>query len=170
MSLVYDVWLGVAALLLLIAAWQDIARRLIPNSTCLALALSGMLVRLLVAPSALAVSAATALALFACLLIPWHFAMLGGGDVKLLAAAAFGLPPASVVSLLAMTALAGGALGLAHLALRRLPRRHPPKPGTWLFLRVCSAERWRILRRAPLPYGVAIASGGLWTMTKLLGV
>ena len=30
--------------------------------------------------------------------------------------------------------------------------------------RVYAIERWRHLRHAPLPYGVAIACGGIWTI------
>ena len=128
-----------------------------------------MLVRLLDGPSALAASAAAALALFACLLVPWRFAMLGGGDVKLLAA--IGLRPAARRRRQPAHHDRAGRrrLGLAHLALRRLPRPKPPKPGAGLLLRVCAAERWRIVRHAPLPYAVAIAIGGLWTLTKFSG-
>jgi prepilin peptidase CpaA len=169
MGLVHSAWLGIAESLFLIAAWRDVASRLIPNPVCLALALGGLFVRLLDGPAALAVSALTALALFACLLVAWRFGLLGGGDVKLLAAAACGLPPASVADLLVLTALCGGALAFVHLALRRLPRPRAPSPDAFLLRRVCAAERWRILRHAPLPYGVAIACGGLWTMTKILG-
>ena len=169
MGLLHFAWLGIAVSLLLLAAWRDIASRLIPNSLCLCLAVTGLSVRLLDGPAALAVSVLAALALFAALLVAWRFRVLGGGDVKLLAAAACGLPPASVADLLVLTALCGGALAFVHLALRRLPRPPTPAPGASLLRRVCAAERWRIRRHAPLPYGVAIAGGGLWTLTKLLG-
>jgi prepilin peptidase CpaA len=169
MGSVHIAWLGVAATLLLAAAWRDIASRQIPNSLCCAMAAAGVSSRLLDGPEALAVSCLGAFVLFASLIVAWRFALIGGGDVKLLAAVACGLPPHSVIDLLTLTAMSGGALAIIHLLMRRLPRPTAPSAGASVLWRVCAVERWRVLRRAPLPYGVAIACGGLWTMTKILG-
>jgi prepilin peptidase CpaA len=89
---------------------------------------------------------------------------IGGGDVKLLVALAIGLPLAGVVQLLTVTALAGGVLALTHLMMRRLPFPSPAPAGASLLRRVWAVERWRNVRHAPLPYGVAIACGGIWTV------
>jgi prepilin peptidase CpaA len=97
---------------------------------------------------------------------------MGGGDVKLAAATAVGLPAGSIYQLIVYTALAGGVLACLHLALRfglrRLPP-HAPRRGACLIQRVVSAERWRIARHGSLPYGVAIACGGIWAVLTARG-
>ena len=95
--------------------------------------------------------------------------MLGGGDVKLMVAMALGLSFAGNVRFFAATALAGGVLALMHLALRYLPRPALVPTGSVAIRRVYAAERWRILRRAPLPYGIAIACGGIWSVLVRTG-
>jgi prepilin peptidase CpaA len=64
--------------------------------------------------------------------------MLGGGDVKLLAASALWTGSAALLPFLTATALAGGLLAAVFLVFAR-----------------------RGGRRVALPYGVAIAAGGL---------
>jgi prepilin peptidase CpaA len=71
---------------------------------------------------------------------------------------------ASVIELLTVTALAGGVLALVHVMMRLLPYPKLAPAGSSLVRRVYAIERWRHLRRAPLPYGVAIACGGIWTV------
>jgi prepilin peptidase CpaA len=90
--------------------------------------------------------------------------LIGGGDVKLLVALAIGVPLTGVVQLLTMTALAGCVLALVHLIMRILPYPKLAPAGASLVRRVYAVERWRHLRHAPLPYGVAIACGGIWTV------
>jgi prepilin peptidase CpaA len=82
----------------------------------------------------------------------------------LLVALAIGLPLTGVIELLAITALAGGVLALVHLMMRHLPYPNLAPAGSSLVRRVYAIERWRHLRHAPLPYGVAIACGGIWTI------
>ena len=165
-------WLLVVTqfLLLISAAWFDIVNRLIPNRICLCLSLIGMFGQLLVGPSALAISVAIATGVFVVLLFLHIFRILGGGDVKLLVAMALGLPPLGVVSLFTATALAGGVLCLTHLIMRRLPLPRLAMIDASVFRRVYAVERWRIIRHAPLPYGVAIACGGIWTILQTIGV
>ena len=69
-----------------------------------------------------------------------------------------------VTQLLTITALAGGVLALVHLMMRLLPYPKLAPAGSSLVRRVYAIERWRNLRHAPLPYGVAIACGGIWTV------
>jgi prepilin peptidase CpaA len=89
---------------------------------------------------------------------------MGGGDVKLLVALAIGLPLPGLIQLLAITTLAGGVLALVHLIMRHLPHPRLAPAGSSVVRRVYAIERWRHLRHAPLPYGVAIACGGIWTI------
>jgi prepilin peptidase CpaA len=66
--------------------------------------------------------------------------MMGGGDVKLAAALALWFPPGVTVKFLVLMSIAGGVLTLAVLGLHRLKEREG---------------------RPEIPYGVAIAFGGL---------
>ena len=161
-------WIAPAALalqilLLLYVAAIDIATRLIHNEICLTLALLGILGQF-AGPTHLIESLVVATVLFLLLLIIYQRGAIGGGDVKLLTALAIGLPFTGVVQLLTVTALAGGGLAAAHLMLRLLPHPRPAPAGASLMRRVAAVERWRHLRRAPLPYGAAIACGGIWTI------
>ena len=150
-------------LLLLYVATMDVATRLISNEVCLALALLGIAGQL-ASPMQVAQSLIAATILLLLLLMIHQRGWIGGGDVKLLVALAIGLPVIGVIELLTVTALAGGVLTLVHLMMRLLPYPKRAPAGSSLARRVYAIERWRHLRRAPLPYGVAIACGGIWTV------
>ena len=154
---------GCAALLLYAAA-RDLASRTIPNRVSLALIAIGVIIQL--SDGTLPQALAAAGAVFVVCAIAWRFALMGGGDVKLLAALALCVPPGGVLSLIASVAFAGGALGIAYLILRRLQRLPlaPAPRRAALPARVWRTERWRIGRGSPLPYGIAIAVGGLVTL------
>lgn len=150
-------------LLLLYAATVDIATRLIRNEICAALAFLGIASQL---PNSMQIveSLISAAILVLLLLILYARGGIGGGDVKLLTALAIGFSPAGAIQLLTITALAGGVLALLHLLMRLLPHPKLAPAGSSLARRVYAIERWRHLRHAPLPYGVAIACGGIWTI------
>jgi prepilin peptidase CpaA len=150
-------------LLLLYVAMMDIATRLIRNEICLALALLGIAVQF-VSPMHVTESLVAATILLVLLILVYQRGWIGGGDVKLLAALAIGLPLIGVIQLLTITALVGGVLALVHLMMRFLPYPKLAPAGSSLVRRVYAVERWRNLRHAPLPYGVAIACGGIWTV------
>jgi prepilin peptidase CpaA len=150
-------------LLLLYVATMDIATRLIRNEICLVLALLGIAGQF-ASPMQVAESLIVATVLLLLLLLIYTRGLIGGGDVKLLVALAIGLPLTGVIELLAITALAGGVLALVHLMMRHLPYPNLAPAGSSLVRRVYAIERWRHLRHAPLPYGVAIAFGGIWTI------
>lgn len=157
--------------MLLYAGWTDIVSRLIPNSICIGIALVGAAAQTLAGPMAL-LEAIAAGSLILLILWPlFAFGIMGGGDVKLLTALAIaiGLSFHGIIALFAITALAGGVLVLIHAIARHMPRPHR-YPGASLLRRVYTIERWRILRRAPLPYGVAIACGGIWALLTTTGV
>jgi prepilin peptidase CpaA len=153
----------VEILLLLHVATIDIATRLIRNEICLVLALLGIAGQF-ANPMQVAASLIAATMLLAMLLIIYQRGWIGGGDVKLLVALAIGLPLTGVVELLTITALAGGVLALVHLMMRLLPQPKLAPAGSSFVRRVYAIERWRHLRHAPLPYGVAIACAGIWTV------
>ena len=96
----------------------------------------------------------------------WLRGVLGGGDVKLLAAVSLVVPAAAVPALLLAIVLAGGVLAAVHMVLRgRLAPPSPARPAGAL-RRILRCEGWRIRRGAPLPYGVAIAAGTVFAMTQ----
>jgi prepilin peptidase CpaA len=150
-------------LLLLYVATMDIATRLIRNEICLALALLGIAGQL-ASPMQVAQSLIAGAILLLLLLVIYTRGWIGGGDVKLLVALAIGLPLMGVIQLLTVTALAGGVLALVHLMMRLLPDPRLAPAGSSFVRRVYAIERWRHLRHAPLPYGVAIACGGIWSV------
>jgi prepilin peptidase CpaA len=149
--------------LLLHVALIDVATRLIRNEICLILALLGIAVHF-ASPMQLGESLIAATILLLLLTVIYQRGWIGGGDVKLLVGLTIGLPLMGVVQLLTITALAGGVLALVHLMMRLLPYPKLAPAGSSLVRRVYAVERWRNLRHAPLPYGVAIACGGIWTV------
>lgn len=146
--------------ILVVAAWNDVATRTIPDGLSLALVAAALLLRPFDGLIPLAWSLAGALCLFLSLALLHARGILGGGDVKLAAALACTLPLSSLGLFLTATAVAGGVVAAVHLTMRLLPAPLPAPAGAPLVFRVLTAERWRVARRGSLPYGVAIAAGG----------
>lgn len=158
--------LALQVLALVYVAASDVATRTIPNAVCLLLALLGIANDFMF-PINIAQSLLAATILFLLLLAVYARGWMGGGDVKLITALAIGLPLAGLAQLLVLTAVSGLGLALVHLAMRLLPVPHPAPAGASLLRRVYAVERWRNLRRAPLPYGAAVAFAGVWTLLSL---
>ncbi|MET0270801.1 MAG: prepilin peptidase [Sphingomonas sp.] len=145
-----SVFLCAAALtaILVHAAWGDVRTRQIPNWIPAAIAL--------IAPfwwwasgvpswSALGWQVGVAVVLALLLFAAWTRGMIGGGDVKLLAALALWFAPLPLLQLLTVMAIAGGGVTVLALIEHRVRRRPGPPE---------------------VPYGVAIAFAGLWAMTN----
>jgi prepilin peptidase CpaA len=136
------------------AAATDAVSRRIPNALTLALALVG-LARIGLALASgdpllpLVGDLAAAVAVFALAAVGFHFRLLGGGDVKLLAAGALWLGAAALVPYLTATVLAGGLLALLFVGW------HLAMPGR---------------ARPTLPYGIAIALAGILTTGGMVGI
>jgi len=150
-----------AAVLLCAAAWRDLAARTIPDLVSLSLAGASLLSRAAEGWQALGISVVVALSLFALLLLLAMRGALGGGDVKLAAAMALGLSPAATWDFIFATVMIGGVLGLLYLAGPHLVPRFRATAGSSLLRRILAVESWRLRRRGPVPYGVAIAGGGI---------
>jgi len=171
--------------LLLLAAITDLRERRIPNWLTGGVA-ALYPVYLMLSPSPVAWPSALALALLVGLLGLFLFAreLVGGGDVKLIAAVTLwaGLDYFAVFAL--VTTLTGGVLGLASLWYQRwsglvlaqlagfglAPAGGrsdvvPPVAGE-----PCAGEPALPTRPAPvtLPYGVAIAAGGVAVIVDLI--
>lgn len=128
-----------ASAVFLAAAVTDIRARRIANGLVLALAVIAGL-RMAVEGGPSLADLGVALALFAAGVLAFHAGVMGGGDVKLLAVGALWTGAAGAGPFLVATALAGGALALGFLIVR-------PKDAAG--------------RPMSLPYGVAIAAGGI---------
>ena len=135
---------GLLAALLIAASVFDLRSRTIPNSLNLAIALLAVpfwwATGLSLWPE-VALQLAVAAAVFGLFALVFALGGMGGGDVKLVAAVALWLPWEAVVVLLVLMSLAGGVLTLGMVVRKRLARQEG---------------------RLEIPYGVAIAFGGLW--------
>ncbi|MEM8569596.1 MAG: prepilin peptidase [Pseudomonadota bacterium] len=147
-------------LLLVLAAAFDLRERTIPNGICVALAAVGV-VRLLILMSSLETGAMLGGLLdviaSGCLFFVgaglFAAGCLGGGDVKLQAAAALWLGWQQVPEFLFAMTVSGGVLALVFLASHTFarasegPSANPDMP--------------------KLPYGFAIAVGGLFAVASI---
>ena len=157
------------------AAWRDVVTRTIPDTVSILLIVIGSGTRLAQGWQSLGISMIVAVAIFIALLPLCSRGLLGGADLKLLAALAIGLSPQASLHLLADVTMVGGALALLYLALDKmlsvLGIRMPPRGrASWLLPRIVNVEFWRIRRRSPLPYGIAIAVGATFTVLNTQGV
>ena len=150
------------ALCLLAAAVHDLIARTAPNWTAAALAISGLALRLL--HGQVLAGLLVGLVVFAVAAFCWRRGWMGGGDVKLLAAAAIFVPPAEVLTFITAVTMTGGVLALIYLAARRIVRAPSPVRPRSLLARALRVEQWRIRRGGPLPYACAIAAGSLFVL------
>lgn len=160
-------FLLVAVPLLCFAAARDIATRLIPDGVSIAILVVGLGSRMVEGWSAALVSLGVAVALFFLLMLLSMRGFLGGGDAKLMGAMAAGLAPDQTWTFIVATVMAGGVLGLAYLAGRRMVPEAGLVPGGPMLRRVLAVEARRIRRRGPLPYAVAIAAGGVFLLLSI---
>ncbi len=151
--------------LLGIGAATDIVERKIPDGVSIAVAAIGVIQCVIVRPSSVGLSFAVAAVVLFGLVFAARHRVLGGGDIKLIAAVTLLVSPARVGPLLLAIAIAGGALACAYL-FTRVGLRGLPAPALCPFSKptgkvaaTVNAERRRIAEGGPLPYGVAIFAG-----------
>jgi prepilin peptidase CpaA len=158
MALVLHLTISVAfAALMVAAAFEDFRRLAIPNRLIVGLLLlwpvDAAIGPALTLRTGLA-TAGDALAVFLCGALLFSLRLVGGGDVKLLTAAALWAGAAKLPILLLLTGVLGGALSL--LCLTGVGRR------IGAARRPAFVPRETIARAAtPVPYGVAIAGAAL---------
>lgn len=150
---------------LAIAAASDLASRRIPNALALAVCLLG-----LAAGAGLyqLMSGVAAASICLCIAVPaWRRGVIGGGDVKLAAAAAAWVRLEHLATFALSAALLGGLLAILVLVTS--------SPGARRLMRAnatASLATSRItVARSPgtsIPYGVAIAAGAAIAMSGVL--
>jgi prepilin peptidase CpaA len=146
--------------LVLVASLHDIVARTVPNSLVLILAAVGIVMAVL--GGHLTGSLIVATGVFVLASLCWRRGWMGGGDVKLLGAAALGIMPSSVFTFAAAVAIAGGGLAIFYLVARRLVTTAVSRRPDGLLSRALRVEQWRIARGGPLPYACAIAAGAVY--------
>ena len=138
-----EILLGILAVLLVVAAVIDIRTFTISNGLNAAVALLAPLYWLAVGLDPwpdMAIQLGIAAGVFALFAAAFFVGMMGGGDVKLAAALALWFPLGATLKFLVLMSIAGGVLTVLVLVVHRLRKREG---------------------RPEIPYGVAIAFGGL---------
>ncbi len=144
------------AIALVFAAFTDIKSRQISNKLNLAIVVGAPVFWFasgisflpegptMFAPTSVIFQIVIALAVFIVSAGLFAIKMMGGGDVKLLTALALWIEPSAFMQLLIIMAIAGGVLTIVMGAYHFIQRQK---------------------ERLAIPYGVAIAFGGLWVLT-----
>lgn len=143
-----EILLGILAVLLVVAAVIDTRTFTISNGLNAAIALLAPVFWVasgLDPWPGMAIQLTVAAGVFALFAITFFVGMMGGGDVKLAAALALWFPPTTTLKFLVLMSIAGGVLTVLVLAVHRLRQRKG---------------------RPEIPYGVAIAFGGLAILTQ----
>ncbi|WP_343228558.1 A24 family peptidase [Sphingomonas colocasiae] len=134
--------------LLLVAVFTDLKGRTIEHWTVAAIALLAPFywwtANYALWPD-VAIQIGIAIGVFALFAGVYAIGMMGGGDVKLLAALALWLPIVPLFNMLFIMAIAGGVITLIALIFHKIRKLNG---------------------QIEVPYGVAIAIGGLWVMSE----
>ncbi len=143
-----DALCALLAVMLLWAAIVDVRSFTISNQLNLAIALLAPLfwwaTGIDLWPDA-AIRVAVATGVFLLFALAFQLGAMGGGDVKLAAALALWFAPGDTIRLIILMSLAGGVLTLVVIAIHRARKQEG---------------------RPEVPYGVAIAFGGIWLLAQ----
>lgn len=140
--------LGALAILLLLAAIGDLRSRTISNwlnGAIAFLAIPFWFAADLPLWPDVVLQIGVALLVFVVFALLFNLGMMGGGDVKMLTALALWLPWGAVLKLIVIMSIAGGVLTLVMLIGSRIRKNK---------------------EKLEVPYGVAIAFGGLWIIAE----
>jgi prepilin peptidase CpaA len=149
---------SLAASIFAASAYTDLRWRRIDNRLVLAMAILGAVRAVLIASPQTALFSALGALLVGTLLLPLFLrGWIGGGDLKLIAASCWFFGIGSTPSFLLAVTLCGGAISLITLGARFVRASTAP-----------AASRGSATAEATLPYALAIAGGGWWTILALL--
>ncbi len=180
-AIIQKLMLVAGAVLLLVAAYIDVRRFIIPNWINASLLALGLLFALSVSDFSWMINLGIGATVFLCGALLYQFRLLGGGDVKLLAVMSFWAGSANLFPLLFIMAVVGGGLSLIYLLksfLRRADKTSTlslAESATLLHADVVQEGGAAVLQRArasdalrqPIPYGVAIAVAGLYVFIMI---
>jgi len=163
----------ISALIVLIAcaagAITDLRTRRIPNVIPISLAVAGAIVAAVSGWQTLLVFAAIGVAVIAGGTVLFSFKLLGGGDVKLLAAACASLAASHLVlPFLLATILSGGVIGIAIAAMSgrlRATAEHLQAMALPVF---AGGSFTPVAHGTKMPYGLAIFCGAVVALTLQL--
>jgi prepilin peptidase CpaA len=163
--------LGVATALLLAAAGVDAWKRRIPNAINALLGLTGLWAQAEARGWAALGGGLAASALTVALLWwPWLRGMLGGGDVKMAAAAAAWLGLGGLPHYLVLAALAGGLLALIYYALSSRDARREIRMNLTTTAMSATLPKVTLESRAgrrSVPYSIAFAASALLQLWRV---
>jgi prepilin peptidase CpaA len=150
---------------MLYAAMMDVLTMRIANTISLGLAVAFFVVAAIAGMPAqqMLVHVGVGLAVLVANMLLFHLRLVGGGDAKLLAAAALWVGYEQLIPFIVYVTIFGGVLALVLLAYRRAPAGALPLPN------------WASRLHNPgegMPYGVAITAGALivYPLTPLPGL
>lgn len=137
-------WIDIALFSVLLGcAYSDIRARIIPNILCVSVVVLGVAEAILTDRSDYGRSIMMALVVFVAMMPLQQKNVLGGGDVKLIAALAVWLAPLEVGRFFLFILAGGGVLGVFYLAMNWIRGAILQKPSP----------------ASSVPYGVAIVCG-----------
>lgn len=145
----------------LVAALNDAEEMKIPNWISIALVVLFPVAAFHFgySPAQFAISLGLGIAVLIVCFALFAFNVFGGGDAKLLAASAPWVGLAGILPFLIKVFLMGGLLALIVLMFRNMPILPVFARAPWL-MRAHGSE-------SHLPYGIAIAAGGVWSLPDL---
>lgn len=145
----------------LIAALTDLRERRIPNGLVAVLLVGGIIVNAHFGWQAVLADVAMASAIILAGAFAFSFKLIGGGDVKLLAAAAATLGYPDAIAFLLFTLVCGGALGIAVAVLRGRLRATLANVAAIAMPLAFGVRPARPQNGIAMPYALAIFSGAL---------
>lgn len=156
--------LVVFSIAMIFGALWDLTTMTIPNRLTIGLIAAFVLLAPLAGLSLqqIGLHVAAGLALLIVGMILFGFGWIGGGDAKFVAAVALWIGWHDLLTYLLIAALAGGALTLALLFLRRLPLPELLGRHVWI-ARLHD-------RSAGVPYGIALAAAGLIVLPRTVWI
>lgn len=169
-----------AIVLLWAAAFQDVARRIIPNRLVLWVMAAGVVVRIAssfllpLTPLESIYALAWTFGFGVVLFMGWQAGLIAPGDIKLWFATTLIVPASAAQQeyFLAGVFIAGGVVSAAYLAVKVAGKWQPriiapAGRGAWIGLRLWRIEQRRVRRGIGVPYGVAIALSATVTLLAL---
>jgi prepilin peptidase CpaA len=148
----------------LLAAVSDVRTRRIPNALVIALFAGGLAANALLGWQAVAIDIAIVIAVLVAGSVAFSFRLIGGGDVKLLAAAAGTLGYPSAVTFILFTLLCGGVLAVAYSATRGRLGATIANVQSMALPLFAGARPARPQDSLAMPYALAIFAGAICTV------